>query len=133
MLGFSIMQTKNFQMSNLGLKQKSRGIKDQIANILWIIEKAREFQKNIYLCFMAMLKPLTVWIITNWKALKDMGIPHHLTCPLRNLYVNKQQWLEPCMEQLTGSRLRKEYHRAVCCHPVCLTHMLSTSEKSWAG
>ena len=56
MLGFSIMQTKNFQMSNLGLKQKSRGIKDQIANILWIIEKAREFQKNIYLCFIGYAK-----------------------------------------------------------------------------
>ena len=56
MLGFSIMQTKNFQMSNLGLEQKNRGIKDQIANILWIIEKAREFQKNIYLCFIGYAK-----------------------------------------------------------------------------
>ena len=50
MLGFNIMQTKNFQMSKLGL-EKGRGTRDKIANIHWIIEKAREFQKNIYLCF----------------------------------------------------------------------------------
>ena len=84
------MQTKNFQMSNLGLKQKSRGIKDQIANILWIIEKAREFQKNIYLCFIGYAKAFDCLDHNKlWKALKEMGIPHHLTCPLRNLYVSQ--------------------------------------------
>ena len=55
-----------------------------------------------------------------------MRIPDHLTCFLRNLYVVKQQLLEPCMEQLIGSELRKEYDRAVCCHPVYLTYTLST-------
>ena len=59
--------------------RKGRGTRDQIANIHWIIEKAREFQKNIYFC-LTMLKPLTVWIRTNWKILKAMGIPDHLTC-----------------------------------------------------
>ena len=84
------MQTKNFQMSNLGLKQKSRGIKDQIANILWIIEKAMEFQKNIYLCFIGYAKAFDCLDHNKlWKALKEMGIPHHLTCPLRNLYVSQ--------------------------------------------
>ena len=53
---------------------KDRGTKDQIANIHWIIEKAREFQKNIYFCFLTMPRPLTVWITTNWKILKEMGI-----------------------------------------------------------
>ena len=56
-----------------------------------------------------------------------MGIPDHLTCLLRNLMQVKKRQLEPCMEQLIGSRLRKEYDRAVCCHPVCLTYTLSTS------
>ena len=65
--------------------RKGRGTRDQIANIRWIIEKAREFQKNIYFC-LTMLKPITVWITTDWKILQEMGIPDHLTCFLRNLY-----------------------------------------------
>ena len=66
--------------------RKGRGTRDQIANIHWIIEKAREFQKNIYFSFIDMPKPLTVWITINWKILKEMGIPDHLTCLLRNMY-----------------------------------------------
>ena len=66
--------------------RKGRGTRDQIANIDRIIKKAREFQKNIYFCFIDYVKPLTVWITTNWKILKDMGIPGHLTCLLINLY-----------------------------------------------
>ena len=65
--------------------RKGRGTRDQIANIRWIIEKAREFQENIYFC-LTILKPLTVWITTDWKILQEMGIPDHLTCFLRNLY-----------------------------------------------
>ena len=68
--------------------RKGRGIRDQIANICWITEKARELQKNIYSCFMP--KPLTVWITRNWKILKEMGIPGHLTCLLRNLYAGQE-------------------------------------------
>ena len=64
---------------------KGRGTSGQIPNICWIIEKAREFQKNIYFCFIDYAKPLTVWITINWKILKEMGIPDHLTCLLRNL------------------------------------------------
>ena len=64
--------------------RKGRETRDQIVNICWIMEKAREFQKNFYFCFMP--KPLTVWITINWKILKEMGIPDHLTCLLRNLY-----------------------------------------------
>ena len=56
---------------------------DQIANIHWIIDKAREFQQNIYFCFMDYIKAF-VWITTNWKILKEMGTPDHLTCLLRN-------------------------------------------------
>ena len=59
-----------------------------------------------------------------WNALKEMGIPDHLTCLLRNVYEVKKQQLEPCTEQLIGSRLRKEYDRAVHCHPVRLIYRL---------
>ena len=70
--------------------RKDRGTRDQIANIRWIIERAREFQKNIYLCFIDMPTPLTVWITINWKILKEMGITDHLTCLLRYLYAGQE-------------------------------------------
>ena len=65
--------------------RKSRRTRDQIANILWIIEQAREFQKNSTSASLTTLKSLTVWITTNSKILKEMGIPNYLTCLLRNL------------------------------------------------
>ena len=70
--------------------RKGRGTKDQIANICWIMEKARECQKNIYFCFIDYAKPLTVWITINRKILKEMGIPDRLTCLLRNLYAGQE-------------------------------------------
>ena len=73
--------------------RKGRGTRDQVANIHWIIEKAREFHKNIYFCFIDMAKPLTVWTTINWKILKEMGIPDHLTCLLRNLYEGQEATL----------------------------------------
>src|SRR5574341_2262088 len=69
--------------------RKGRGTRDQIANIRWIIKKAREFQKNIS-ALLTMPKPLTVWITINWKILKEMRIPDHLTCLLRNLYAGQE-------------------------------------------
>ena len=66
--------------------RKDAGIRDQIANICWIIKKAREFQESIYFSFIDYAKPLAVWISTNWKMLQEMGTPDHLTCLLRNLY-----------------------------------------------
>ena len=67
--------------------RKGRGTRDQIANICWIIKKAREFQKNIYFCFIDYAKAFDC-VDQNklWKILKEMGIPGHLTCLLRNLY-----------------------------------------------
>ena len=67
--------------------RKGRGTRDQIANIHWIVKKAREFQKNIYFCFIDPAKAF--YCVDNnklWKILKEMGIPDHLTCLLRNLY-----------------------------------------------
>ena len=71
--------------------RKGRGIRDQIANICWIFEKAREFQKNIYFCFIDYAKAF-VCVDHNklWKILKEMGIPDHLTCLLRNLYAGQE-------------------------------------------
>ena len=70
--------------------RKGRGIRDQIANICWITEKAKELQKNICFCFTDYAKSLTVWITINWKILKEMGIPDHLTCFPRNLYTDQE-------------------------------------------
>ena len=78
----------NFQVFKLDLEKAEET--DQIANIPWIIEKAREFQKSIYFCFIDYVKALTVWITKNWKILKEMGIPDHLTCLLRNLYAGQE-------------------------------------------
>ena len=76
---------------------------------------------------MTTLKPLTVWIIKNCGKLIEIGIPDHLTCLLRNLYAGQKVTVRTLyMEQLIGSRLRKEYKRVVSCHPVYLTYMLST-------
>ena len=71
--------------------RKERGTKDQIAKICWIIKKAREFQKNIYFCFISNAKALD-YVDHNklWKILKEMGIPDHLTCLLRNLYAGQE-------------------------------------------
>ena len=71
--------------------RKGRGIRDQIANISWIREKAREFQKNIYFCFIDYANAFDcVDHKKLWKILKEMGIPDHLTCLLRNLYAGQE-------------------------------------------
>ena len=70
--------------------RKVRGTRDQIANICWIIKKAREFQKNIYFCFIDYAKAFDCVDHNKlWKILKEMGIPDHLTCLLRNLYAGQ--------------------------------------------
>ena len=72
-------------------------------------------------------KPLTVWITTNWKILKEMGIPDHLTCLMRNLYTGQEATVRLDMEQQTGSKLGKKYVKAIYCHPAYLTYMQNTS------
>ena len=88
-----ILQARLQQYTNCELPdvqtgfRKSRGTRDQIANISWIIKKAREFQKNIYFCFIDYAKAFDCVDHNKlWKILKEMGIPDHLTCLLRNLY-----------------------------------------------
>ena len=87
-------------------------------------ENSRKTSTSAIFC---MLKPLTVWMTTNWKILQEMGIPDHLTCLLRNLYAGQEAQLELDMEQQTGSKQEKEYVKAVYCHPAYLTYMQSTS------
>ena len=70
--------------------RKGRGTRDQIANIYWIIKKAREIQKTSISALLTMPKPLTVWIMIYWKILQEMEIPDHLTCLLRNLYAGQE-------------------------------------------
>ena len=71
--------------------KKGRGTRDQITNIHWIIKKAREFQKNIYLCFIDYAKAFDCVDHNKlWKILKEIGIPDHLTCLLRNLYAGQE-------------------------------------------
>ena len=107
--------------------RKGRGTRDQIANICWIIKKAREFQKNIYFCFTDYAKAFDCVDHNKlWKILKEMGIPDYLTCLLRSLYAG-QEATELDMKQQTGSKLEKEYVKAVYCHPAYLTYTQSTS------
>ena len=106
--------------------RKGRGTRDQNANMSWILEKAREFQKNIYFCFIDYAKTF-VWITINWKTLQEMGIPDHLTCLLRNLQADQEARVRTGHEQQTGSKLGKEYIKAVYCHPAYLNYMQSTS------
>ena len=91
--------------------RKGRGTWDQIANIQWIIKKTREFQKNIYFCFIDYVKAFD-WVDYNklWKILQEMGIPDHLTCLMKNLYVGQETtvrtghgtWLFPNQERSTS-------------------------------
>ena len=87
-----LQQHMNQEISNIQAAfRKGRGTRDQIAKICWIIEKAREFQKNIYFCFIDYAKAFDCVNHNKlWRILKDMGIPDYLTCLLRNLYVGQE-------------------------------------------
>ena len=85
--------------------RKGRGTRDQIANICWIIKKAREFQTNIYFCFIDYAKAFDCVDHNKlWKILKEMGIPDHLTCLWETYMQVRKQQLELDMEQQTGSK-----------------------------
>ena len=117
--------------------RKGRGTRDQIANICWIIEKAREFQINIYFCFINYAKAFDCVDHNKlWKILKEMGIPDHLTCLLRNLYAGQEATVRTGYGKKkrtghgttdTGFKEEKEYVKAVYCHSAYLTYMQSTS------
>ena len=120
-LGFSSTWTENFQMYKLGFKEEpeiklpwlmdngeSKGVPEKHLLLHWLRE-------SLSLCGSQKL----------WKILKEMGIPDHLACLLRNLYAG-QEATELDMEQQTGSKLRKEYNKDVYCHPAYLAYMQRT-------
>ena len=108
--------------------RKDRGTRDQIANICWIMEKAREFQKNIYFCFIDYAKAFdSVDHNKLWKILREMGIPDHLTCLLRNLYVGQAAIVRTGHRVTDWYQMRKGVCQAVYCHSAYLNYMQSKS------
>ena len=107
--------------------RKGRGTRDQIANIRWIIKKAREFQKNIYFHLIDYAKAFDCVDHNKlWEILKEMGIRGRLTCLLRNLYAGKEAPVR-AGHGTDWFQIGKEYVKAVYCHPAYLTYMQSTS------
>ena len=99
-----------------------------MANIRWIMDKAREFQKNIYFCFIDYAKAFDCVDLNKlWKILKEMGIPDHLFCLLRNLYAGQEATVRTGHGTTDWFQIGKEYVKAVYCHPAYLTYMQSTS------
>ena len=114
--------------------RKGRGTRDQIANIRWIMEKAREFQKNKCFCFIDYAKAFDCVDHNKlWKFLKEMGIPDCLICLLRSLYTGQEATVRTGHGTTDCFQKEKEYVKAVYCHPAYLTYMQSTNEKCWAG
>ena len=100
--------------------RKGRGARDQIANIHWIMDKAREFQKNIYFCFIDYAKAIDCVDHNQlWKILKEMGILDHLTCLLRNLYAGQEATVRTGHGTTDWFQVGKRVHLG-CILPPCL-------------
>ena len=110
----------NFQMFKLVLEKAEE---QDIANICWIMEKAREFQKNIYFCFIDYARAF-VCVDHNklWKILKEMGIPDHLTCLLRNLYADQEATVRTGHETTDWFQIEKGVHQGCILSP-CLFNL----------
>ena len=93
-----------------------------MANIRWIIEKAREFQKTSISALLTLPKPLTVWITINWQILKEMGIPDHLTCLFRNLYAGQEATVRIGHETTDWIQIGKGVHQGCILSP-CLFNL----------
>ena len=118
-------QCMNHELSDVQAGfRKGRGTRDQISNIRWIMEKAREFRRNIYFCFIDYAKAFDcVDHHKLWKILKEMRILDHLTCLLSNLYAGQEATVRTGHGTTDWFQIRK----AVYCHPAYLTSMQSTS------
>ena len=103
--------------------RKSRGTREQIENIYWIIEKAREFQKKTSTsALLTTPKALTVWITINWTILKELGIPDHLTCLLRNLYMGQEATVRTGHGPTNWFQIGKGIHQG-CISSPCLFNL----------
>ena len=109
--------------------RKGRGTRDQIANICWIIEKTRKFQKNIYFCFIDYAKAF-VWITTNWK-IQEMGTPDHFTGVLRNLYVGQEATVRTRRGTTDWFQIVKGVRQGCILSPCLLCRV--NHEQCWAG
>ena len=126
---FPILQAKIQQYMNPELRdvqagfRKGRGTRDQIANICWIIEKGREFQKTTYFCFIDYAKAFDC-VDDNklWKILKEMGIPDHLTCLLRNLYAGQEATVRTGHGKTDWFQIRKGMSQG-CILSLCLCNL----------
>ena len=131
---FKILQVRLQQYMNHELPdvqagfRKGRGTRDQIANIHWVMEKAREFQKSIYFCFIDYAKALDCVDHNKlWKILKEMGISGHLTCLLRNLYAGQEATIRTGHGTTDWFQIGKGVHQGCILSPFYLTYMQSTS------
>ena len=107
--------------------RKGRGTRNQIANMCWIIEKAREFQKNIYFCFIDYAKVFDCVDHNKLEILKEMGIPNHLTCLLRNLYAGQEATVRTGHGTTDWFQTGKGVCQGCILSPAYLTSMQSTS------
>ena len=108
--------------------RKGRGTRNQIANIHLIIEKAREFQENIYFCFIDYAKAFDCVDHNKlWKLLREMGIPDYVICLLRNLYAGQEVTVRTGHGTTDWFQIGKGVCQAVYCHPAYFTYMQSTS------
>ena len=108
--------------------RKGRETRDQIANILWVIEKAREFQKNIYFCFIDYAKAFDCVDLNKlWKILKEMGMPDYLTCLLRNMYAGQETTVRTGHGTIDWFQIGKGVRQGCILSLPYLTYMQSTS------
>ena len=113
--------------------RKGRGTRDQIANICWIIEKSREFQKNIYFCFIDYAKAFDCGDHQKlWKVLKEMGIPDHLTYLLRNLYAGQEATVRTRHGTTDWFQIRNRVHQGCILSP-CLLNLYAEHIMKNAG
>ena len=125
----SLQQYVNLELLNVQAGfRKGRGTRYKTANICWIIEKAREFQRNIYLCFIDYAKAFDCVNHNKlWKILQEMGIPDHLTCLLRSLYAGQEATVRTGHGTTDWFQIGKGVHQGCILSPAYLTYMQSTS------
>ena len=109
--------------------RKGRGTRDQIVNICWIPKKQESSRITTISALLTMPKPLTVWVTTNWKILKEMGIPDHLTCLLRNLYAGQEAIVRTGCGTTDCFQIGKGVCQGCILSSTYLTSMQSTSCK----
>ena len=123
-----LQQYVNHELPDVQDGFRNRGTTEEIANILWIIKRAREFQKNIYFCFIDYAKAFDCVDHNKLrKILKEMGIPDHLTCLLRNLYAGQEAKVRTRHGTTDWFQIRKAVGQGCILSPAYLTYMQSTS------